>query len=179
MKLETSCSFLLAVSALLGNAAAGPGAKVKACVYIEVEPVEPFTVSWDIGAAGDQCMSDKGESGLMEVSKQGLTCRYLGWVSIDNSWGCYVRQSWWTLAYTTSKAAYSGSTQSRWQYSGWSRTVTLHNYSSGTQLCGSEALCPTTKYEWSGNDGALYIVFQPSKSISLENNSAEAVKLEL
>ncbi|CAG9986849.1 unnamed protein product [Clonostachys byssicola] len=181
MKIDTVCTlFGLSACAMAVSTNNNFGSNVYACISMDTEPTDPFIVDWKIGATGDQCMKDKGKAGEMKVSEQGITCRDLGWVSInDDFFSCGWYESWWTLAYTTRKASYSGTAQSRWKYWGSLKTVMLGKRSPGTQLCGSKALCPTDKIEWSGTSKGLYFIFEPLKIASQVSNHNETADSEL
>jgi hypothetical protein len=114
------------------------------------KPTEPFVVDWTVGGTGTDCMSDLGTPGKMEVSKKGLTCYEVGYVTINDYIlsKCHWSPSFWTLEYKSTGAPYWGSAKSQWSY--WFRTqkVQIANASPDTRLCPSQALCLETMIEW-------------------------------
>lgn len=119
--------------------------------------------SFTAGGSSDQCMNSKGVSSSMVVTKAGVNCADVSYVEgkdsttgLDN---CAIKDSVWTLSYSTNSTGDSGSTQSVWQ-SGWltNNKVTLQAYTKGTNVCSSKALCSQNIIRWSpGTTGPLYV----------------------
>lgn len=164
------CSLALALIPP-GMAHAGAGANVYACVYLPVAPAAPMQAGMTPGGAGTHCMNDVGKATSFTVTNAGVTCGSIGYVEEKGSSTkgdtCATDTSSWPLSYTLTQGGtptpYSGATNSEWARPGLrSNTMSLKNYSKGTVVCGSQALCTATSWEWDGGtQGPLYIIFQP------------------
>ena len=132
--------------------------EVQACVYLATEPKDPYTVTWTTKHSTDTCMKRRGYGTSMQVNKQGITCTSLGDVEVDDDGACWWKQSRWGVSYNVDQKAYSGSTGSRWTTGPSNSDIQLNDYSPGTVVCGSPALCSGTFKEWSNDsNGPIYV----------------------
>lgn len=151
---------------LVSMAHAGAGAQVYACIHLPDEPSSPLTVKVKVGDSGTQCMNAVGENTTLIVSTAGVTCSSVGYVEAKP---CSKKSdlnatdtSTWSLSYSIQNTAYSGSTQTSWHSSGIVNFIKLSDASEGTIVCGAQALCDSTSYQWkAGTLGPLYIILQP------------------
>ena len=150
-----------------GQAFAGAGANVNACIYLPVAPAQPLKVDFTAGGSGDHCMNDKGKNASLSASTAGVSCTSVGYVESKSSSSggdtCASDDSIWTLGYTTPGTGYSGSTQSNWSHPFLGHNhIALQNSSKDTYVCTQASLCNATKQQWdAGTQGPLYIIFEP------------------
>ncbi|KAI9157982.1 tRNA3(Ser)-specific nuclease WapA [Paramyrothecium foliicola] len=141
----------LVTLASIGGAFAAKGkAEVFGCVHLGTQP-KPFTVNITPGSSIDQCMAQSGNSVSMEVTTAGVTCKSIGMVEVE----CFWSGSYWSLSYEVpGHSGWSGSTYSRWQTGPFSSDIQLKDFSPGTVVCPSKALCPVTYQNWPNNNNA-------------------------
>ncbi|KAI3325199.1 hypothetical protein HD806DRAFT_469088 [Xylariaceae sp. AK1471] len=151
---------------------AGPGAEVYACINLGIRPSTNFTVTFNPISGGNKCMNSVGNAVTIDIYQSGLSCGEIGYVEgkASSSGGdlCATDESIWNLAYNTNKIpnAKSGSVRSRWRKLWGSETneISFKAYTTGAQVCGSEALCSATDFYWSTDTkGPAYFIFQPDK----------------
>ncbi|KAH9905702.1 hypothetical protein F4778DRAFT_802154 [Xylariomycetidae sp. FL2044] len=164
--LKIVVSALLALPGIVSALEDVKGAsEVSACLWLDAKPAAPFAVDWTAGGSEVRCMSLIGNNARMTVDKEGLTCRSLGDVAVDDSWWCFFRSSVWEMSYTATNATLSGTALSRWSTGPFSSDITLQGQSPGTAVCGSRSLCDGTYLIWDNDtDAHVYIIFRPGKT---------------
>jgi len=166
MLFQSSLSALtLAAGLLMKGVSAGAGANFYACVYYQVDPISPIQVSFSVKSSFTHCMNSIGNANTTTVTSAGLTCASLGYVEEKGSDSggdlCASDKSIWGPSYVADTL--SGSTLSNIAYG---NSITLYDSSNGTVVCGSEALCSTTKAPWDkGTQGPIYLIFNPEAQI--------------
>ena len=166
MKVMGSVGIFGLTAMFVSMAHAGAGANVNACINLPVKPNSPLTVKVSAARSGTHCMNDAGNDTSFTVSAAGVTCSSVGYVEAKASSTkgdlCATDTSTWPLSYSITNTAYSGSTQSSWSGAGSTNSVNLNNPSKNTVVCGTNALCNSTSWQWNhGTQGPLYIIFQP------------------
>jgi len=155
------------VSLLSSVVHAGPGANVQACIYLQVDEMDPLHVAFKSGGSGDICMNSHGKDAQLTVSKAGLTCTSVGYVEgqVTGSGCMLTKDSIWNLSYSVNGKPYNGSIKSTWWYNadlGYNK-VEVMSASGGTTICAAPALCPAPNSDsgplkWK-NQGPLYFIF--------------------
>lgn len=142
------------------------GANVTVCINLQTTPSQKFTVSFDPRSGANRCMIDIGAPATVDVTQSGLTCAYIGYVEAKESSSggdtCLTDESIWNIAFSTSGLPNnkSGSISSEWSRPIFSQTneVWLKSYPTGSEVCGSAALCNSTECDWpSGTKGPVYV----------------------
>lgn len=132
--------------------------EVKACIWLPTFNGKPYTVKFKTGTSADSCMKRSGHAADMQVSKEGMTCTSLGDVEVDDDGMCYWKSSRWGMSYSVEGKSYSGYTESQWVTGPSNTHIELKSQSPGTNVCGSEVNCQSTKVEWSNsNNEPIYV----------------------
>lgn len=135
---------------------------VKGCVWNNDPPDRSYTVNWSTARLKQECMHfDMIPNARMTVSAAGLTCTDIGTVvddSMDIPWckdDAKAGTGQWLISYMAPSVPYSGSTMFDWYHWGFYEApsnVTLKDFTQGTSVCLTNALCPSTQINWSWFD---------------------------
>ena len=145
---------------LISNFLLWVAAFVNACVYLQIEPVQKFNVSFVSGSENDHCMIYGGRNATLEVSRAGFSCVSVGYVEKKGQLSpgdvCQTDESVWGLSYHG--GVYSGSTLSYWTSGSFFNEIQLFDADAGTHVCDWKSLCLMSGLRWDkGTLGPIFV----------------------
>lgn len=138
------------------------GAVINACLLMDFNPSEGFTVKFSGGSDHDQCMNTKARYSTVEAFSDGLTCGHLGYIEskASSSGGdlCATDRSLWSLSYK--RGSTNGSVTASLGSGLFSETnwMELVEYEDGMNLCTTQDGCGEVRQTWpTGTSPGLYV----------------------